>query len=75
MAKLTAKTRNALPKSSFVFPKTRKFPISDPNHARNALSRAGAKGGSVEATVRAAVHRKFPSIGGMDKAGSKAHKG
>lgn len=63
MAKLTAATRNALPASSFVFPGSRKFPIEDASHARNALSRAGAKGGAVQAKVRAAVKRKYPSIG------------
>lgn len=63
MAKLTAATRNALPSSDFVFKKSRKFPIEDKSHARNALSRAAHKGGSVEKKVRAAVHRKFPGIG------------
>jgi len=62
MAKLTSKKRNALPGKTFVFPKSRKFPIPDASHARNALSRAGAKGGSVEAKVRSAVKSKFPSI-------------
>jgi len=64
MTKLTYAKRKALPSKSFVFPKTRKFPIQDAAHARNALSRAGAKGGSVQAKVRAAVHRKYPNIGG-----------
>src|SRR5215469_6548779 len=59
MAKLTAKKRNALPSSSFVFPKTRKFPINDRPHAVNAKSRASAKGGAVKAKVDAAVKRKF----------------
>lgn len=63
MAKLTAAKRNSLPSSAFVFPKTRKFPIEDPSHARNALSRAGAKGGSIQAKVRAKVKSKYPSIG------------
>lgn len=63
MAKLTASTRNALSASDFVFPKTRKFPIQDASHARNALSRAGAKGGSVQAAVKRKVHRKYPGIG------------
>ena len=67
VAKLTAKTRNALPSSSFVFPKTRKFPIEDKSHARNALSRAGAKGGAVESKVRAAVHAKYPGIGPVSR--------
>lgn len=62
MAKLTAATRNALPTNDFVFPGQRKFPINDASHARDALSRAGAQGGSVQAKVRAAVKRKFPGI-------------
>lgn len=61
MAKLTASKRNYLPSGSFVFPKSRKFPINDESHARNALARASGK--SEESTVRAAVHRKFPGIG------------
>jgi hypothetical protein len=63
LAKLTSAERNALPAKDFVFPKKRKFPIEDKSHARNAESRAGAKGGSVEKKVDAAVHRKFPGIG------------
>lgn len=62
MAKLTTKKRNNLPASDFVFPKERKFPIMDKNHARNALSRASAKGGSVEEAVRAEVKRRYPNI-------------
>ncbi len=63
MAKLTAAKRNALSEKSFVFPKTRKYPIPDKSHAINAEARAAHKGGSVEQKVRAAVHRKFPGIG------------
>lgn len=63
MAKLTTQQRNALPSSDFAQPAQRKFPINDPSHARDALSRAGAKGGAVQATVDAKVHKKFPSIG------------
>lgn len=68
MAKLTTKQRNALPASDFVFPKERKFPIEDASHARDAESRAAAKGGSVEKKVRAAVHRNFPAIGNRERA-------
>jgi len=73
MAKLTSAGRNALSSKSFVFPEKRKFPIPDASHARNALSRAGAKGGEVESKVRAAVHRKFPGIGKSD--GKKSRMG
>ena len=40
MAKLTTKARKALPKSSFGEPGSRKFPMPDKSHARNALARA-----------------------------------
>jgi hypothetical protein len=63
MAKLTTKKRKSLSAKAFVFPKTRKFPIEDKAHARDALSRAAHKGGSVEAKVRAAVKKKYPGIG------------
>lgn len=39
MAKLTAKTRNALPKSAFAGP-DRSFPVNNPSHAANAKARA-----------------------------------
>ena len=62
MSKLNAAKRNALPSSDFAVA-GRKFPINDANHARNALARASGK--PVESQVRAAVHRKFPGIGGV----------
>ncbi|MDE1867097.1 MAG: hypothetical protein KGI08_05240 [Thaumarchaeota archaeon] len=58
--KLTTDERNSLPKSAFVFPGTRRYPIHDESHARNALARAAGK--PEEAQVRAAVHRKYPNI-------------
>lgn len=64
---LNAKARNALPSSEFAEPGVRKYPINDANHARNALARVSGNGTSEEkAQVRAAVHRKFPAIGGKD---------
>lgn len=60
MAKLTAKTRNAIPTKEFAGP-DRSYPIQDASHARNALARASGK--AVEGRVRAAVHHKYPNIG------------
>lgn len=74
MAKLTSAARNALPKSTFALPGQRKYPLNNASHARNALSRAGAIGGSTESKVRAAVHRKFPNIGALSKPGAKVAK-
>lgn len=63
MAKLTTKTRNAIPTKSFALP-GRRYPIEDKSHARNALSRVSGNGTPAEkAKVRAAVHRKYPGIG------------
>lgn len=63
MAVLTTKTRNALPTSAFAGP-DRSYPIEDPAHARNALSRAAQNASPAEqASIRAKVKKKFPSIG------------
>ena len=40
MAKLTAKKRNSLKSSSFAEPGSRKYPVNDKAHARNAKARA-----------------------------------
>ena len=60
MAKLTYAKREDLPKGDFVFPKTRRYPIEDAAHARDALARSSGK--PEHAAVRAAVKQKFPEI-------------
>lgn len=70
---LTAKARQHLPRASFALPGkgigpkgagSGSYPIPDKSHARNALARVSQHGSSEQkAKVRAAVHRKFPSIG------------
>lgn len=63
MAKLTTAARKAIPTKSFAGP-NRSYPIEDASHARNALSRVSQFGSpALKAKVRAAVHKKFPSIG------------
>lgn len=63
MAKLTTKQRDKLPSSQFALPNGR-YPINDPNHARNALSRVSQFGSPLEKQlVRRAVHSKYPDIG------------
>ena len=63
MAKLTTKARKAIPSKSFALP-GRRYPIEDPNHARNALARVAQHGTPGEkATVRRKVHAKYPGIG------------
>jgi hypothetical protein len=63
MAKLTTKKRKGLPTKDFAVP-GRKYPINDPAHARNALSRVSQFGSPAEkAAVRSKVKRKYPGIG------------
>jgi hypothetical protein len=61
--KLSYQKRKNLKSSSFVFPGKRAYPIHDMAHARNALARVSQFGTPAEKKrVRAAVHRKYPSI-------------
>ena len=39
MSKLDAKARNAIPAGKYAFPKTRKEPLEDAAHVRNAIAR------------------------------------
>ena len=60
MTKLTYEERKELPKGEFVFPTTRRYPIEDAAHARDALARSSGK--PEHATVVAAVKQKYPEI-------------
>ena len=60
MAKLTSAKRESMPKGDFVFPKTRRYPIEDAAHARDALARSSGK--PEHAAVVAAVRLKYPEI-------------
>jgi hypothetical protein len=59
---LTGQQRKNLPASDFVFPETRRYPIPDIAHARDALARSSGK--PEEAAVRAAVHKRYPQLAG-----------
>lgn len=62
--KLTAAARKSLPSKAFALA-GRRYPIEDAGHARNALSRVSQNGSPAEKSkVRAAVHRRYPDIGG-----------
>lgn len=72
MAKLSTAQRKNLDKAQFALPGKNggpnRFPIPDPNHARNALARAseGVKKHTITpaqaAEIRRKVHAKFPNI-------------
>lgn len=62
--KMTAAKRKRLSPKSFAVPGKRKYPIDTLGRARNALSRVAQHGTPAEKKqVRAAVKRKYPSIG------------
>lgn len=63
MGKLTSGARKKMKLSDFALPAKKGYPISDISHARNALARAAGNASSSEQqTIRAAVHRKYPSV-------------
>lgn len=66
LAVMSAKARKQLKPSDFVFPKERRYPIQDLAHARNALARASGK--PEEATVKAAVYKRYPELRPQKKA-------
>lgn len=62
-ADLTAAARSQIDTSNFVFPKERRYPIHDRDHALAALGLSKMKGTSAEHTaVRAAVMKKYPGL-------------
>lgn len=62
MGKLDAKDRNSLPSGDFAGP-DRSYPVNDPSHARNALSRVSEYGDpELKARVRRKVAEKYPDI-------------
>jgi hypothetical protein len=68
MAKLSTAARKALPTQSFAEPDKRKYPIENEEPAKNALSRVSQAGTTAEkAKVKAAVKKKYPSIGKNEK--------
>jgi|KBSMisStandDraft_5_1062788.scaffolds.fasta_scaffold1561351_2 hypothetical protein len=71
----STKERKKLPKKSFALPGKRKYPIPDKAHARNALARVAQHGTKAEQKkVKAAVRKRFPSIGKKSKAKGKGKK-
>lgn len=63
MAKLSSKSRNALPSSDFALPGSRKYPMPDKSHAANAKARASQmeKAGKISASTKAKIDAKANS--------------
>ena len=68
MAKLTAKTRKALPKSAFAGP-NHTYPIPDKSHAANAKARAtqAVRAGRMSATEKSRIDAKANKVLGKGK--------
>lgn len=64
MAKLTAKSRNALPASAFGLPGQRKYPMPDASHAANAKARAAqqVKAGRLSVSTEKKIDAKANRI-------------
>ena len=64
MAELTAKKRDAVPKSEFGLPEERKYPMPDKAHARNAKARASQQkhDGNLTAAEEKKIDRKADRI-------------
>jgi hypothetical protein len=64
MAELTAKKRNAEPKSEFGLPGERKYPMPDKSHARNAKARASQQKekGNLTAAEKKKIDRKADKV-------------
>jgi hypothetical protein len=68
MAKLTTRTRNALPKSAFALPGS-KYPVEDKAHAANAKARASEQyqTGHLTAADKAKVDAKANAVLGKKR--------
>lgn len=64
MATLTTRQRNALPKSAFGLPGSRRFPMPNRAHAINAKARAAqqVKAGNLSKSSQAKINAKANSI-------------
>jgi len=64
MAALSTRRRNALPKSAFGLPGSRRFPMPDRAHAINAKARASqqVKAGNLSKSSQAKINAKANSI-------------
>jgi len=73
MTKLTAKVRNKIPKAEFGLPKTRKYPMEDKAHAKNAKARASEMEhkGKISSSTKAKIDSKANKVLGKAKEKTK----
>jgi hypothetical protein len=75
MAKLTAKSRKAIPTSEFGIPGSRKYPMPDRSHAANAKARATQQvsKGKLSASSAAKIRAKANKVLKYDGAAGAAY--
>ncbi len=76
MAKLTVAKRKKIPKKEFGLPGSKKYPMEDASHARNAKGRAEqqVKAGKLSKSSKAKIDAKANKILGKPKAKKKSVK-
>lgn len=76
MAKLTAKTRKALPQSDFGLPSEQKYPMPNKSHAANAKSRASQQfnAGKLSQSQLETIDSKADKLLGVADADTKARQ-
>jgi len=74
MSKLTAKSRDKIPKKEFGMPGERKYPMPDKSHAKNAKARASemANKGKLSESAKAKIDAKADKVLGKAKPKAKA---
>ena len=73
MGKITTSARKRFPRSEFAEPQTRKYPIEDKSHARNAKARASEMEhkGKLSSSEKSAIDRKADRVLGKGKKGPR----
>lgn len=76
MAKLSTRSRNNLPKSSFGLPGKRAYPMPDKAHARNAKARASQQfnAGNLSAASKSKIDAKANRKLGVGTSAQHAHE-
>lgn len=76
MAKLKARRRKRLPKSSFGQPGKRAYPMPDKSHARNAKARAAQqyKRGKLSKSAKQRIDAKANRVLGRSKSSGKSRR-
>ena len=70
MTKLSTESRKELPKSKFALPGSKKYPVEDKSHAKNAKARASEEEhkGKISKSIEKKIDAKADKVLGKKKA-------